>query len=146
MSTCPICKENVVDAVYTTCSARHSFCFSCILGMVPTSETLSCPVCRGGNEYIIVDNINKFDANDTDYNSLKSFIKYKKVIMALASDDKNHNCCLVSTECLLFYINNKEQFELLEFISSKYELSNAIKLIKWSNTRTSLFGGIFRPT
>src|SRR5579872_7384548 len=53
--TCYICQETkVCDGVEMTCTARHKFCFECIVKSVETTKTLmNCPYCRGGNNCII---------------------------------------------------------------------------------------------
>ncbi len=145
MENCSICHNVIIDKVFMTCMPRHEFCFSCIIKSVEaTNQLKSCPLCRGGDKYIMIDNC----VESMDENSLCMF---KKMIPILRESlkIKETNSCLISEKLLVHFIRNKKQLK-----SARILLDNGLKptdvvdMIKWNedidNFMNSLGTTIFR--
>jgi len=146
---CSICKEDLIDEVFMTCGSKHSFCFSCLLKYVESSRKLSnCPYCRGGDKFIIIPDIKSNESNE--FYSLYNFKKNINIMQKVLSVNIT-NTCLVSENLLLFYIKNKKQLIMFNFLILNEFLENDIyPFIKWKTTNymedidigIGIFGGI----
>lgn len=130
---CAICHCQIVDKVFMTCSAKHPFCFGCILKTIEVNNTLkNCPSCRGGDKYILVEKYN--EQNGSDFYTLAHFKKCIPIIQIISKEDITPNSCLISENALLIYIKNKIQLDIIHKImpNSDYDLNNIIPIFKWT--------------
>ncbi len=130
---CPLCFTPIVDTVFMTCSAEHSYCFKCILGCVESNETnfKKCPNCRGGRNYIKIIEKDKFDKSNEDFYSLDYFKKSLPILIKICNSEVE-NSYLVSTETLLTYIKNKEILTMAHFLlENNYPITKIVKNMNW---------------
>lgn len=155
---CPICLENIIEPINYTCYAQHSVCFKCLLKNVSNSDNIKCPLCRGGNSYIILLNKNYNDKyiksdNETklkcvnkiaDMNEMKenfesidfflSCIYYINKLLCIELD----NISIISFNILKTYVLNKNQFIMAKFCENMYDKEIIYELIKWKNINSSI--------
>jgi hypothetical protein len=132
MSECAICQSEIKDKVNMSCGSQHAFCFECVLKNIEvTGELRTCPLCNGGDKFIILD-INHQHQNTDNYYSIYLFVKSLPVIKKNLKD-KSQNTCIVPEKILQFYINNKTQLEFVHTLNKDYELDEIIKYIKWDS-------------
>ena len=127
-----------------TCSAKHPFCFKCLLLSVEaTNELKNCPMCRGGDKYIKLENAEGQESSD--FYTLSYFKKSIPILQKILNENISANSCLVSEYLLINYVKNKKQLDIvLKLFAQDYKLSDLIPLIKW-NERKSMddIGGEF---
>jgi hypothetical protein len=130
-STCSICLSDIIDKVYLTCSAKHPFCFRCLIQSIEvTNELKNCPLCKGGDKFIMVD-MSKLEDNNNFY-SLSYFKKSIPFLKKILNDNIGSNSCLVSEQVLITYVNNKKQLSVAhKLLDSSYEINEIISLIRW---------------
>lgn len=157
---CTLCNLEMVDKVYTTCSAKHAFCFSCILKNIEiTNEIKPCPLCRGGEKYIMIENVPNTIQRDSDnFYSLDYFRKSIPILQKILSDNNvSPNSCLLSEQLLVTYVKNRKQLEIAHklLVQDNYKIPDIIPLIKWYEKRgfdeigaeifTNIANEIFNP-
>lgn len=127
---CSICQSTVIDKVQMTCSSKHHYCFECLLKSVETTlELKSCPLCRGGNKFIMLNNLETADSDN--FYSLFMFKKSIPIIQKVIKE-KQTNTCLISDKILLFYVNNKIQLEFTRILKEEFDTDEIIPIIKWN--------------
>jgi hypothetical protein len=144
---CSICQSTIIDKIHMTCSSRHPYCFECLLKSVETTlELKSCPLCRGGDKFIMLDNLETISSDN--FYSLYMFKKSIPIIQKVMKE-KQTNTCLISDKMLLFYVNNKIQLEFSRILKEEYETDEIIPIIRWnsetqgSNSNSSDLGNFF---
>jgi hypothetical protein len=146
MEECPICQSEIKEKVSMTCSAKHSFCFECILKSVESCKELkNCPMCRGGgeNKSILLES-ESICKNSENFYSVSKFKKFIPIIQKiLNTEEKSQNSCLISDSVLLTYVKNKKQLEFADILSKTYSIDEIFPLIKWTD-QTSLFNWFLR--
>jgi len=134
-TNCPICHSEITDKVHMTCKAMHSFCFKCILKCVEkTSKLTVCPLCRGGEKFIILDsNVRECD----EFGSTCHLMKSVSILQKVLSMNLSTNSCIVSESLLINYIKNKKQLELAhKLLNENYKIEDIILLIKWDSKKS----------
>ena len=148
MTECSICQSTIVDKVLMTCKYTHAFCFKCILKYVEQNgELKSCPNCRGGDKFIMVQSFDQSDnvgdqldhvgdqSNQEDEFYTINFFRKSIPFLEKIIKTNFQNSCLISESSLLAFIRNKDQLKLVNVIisnSNEYSIENLSKLIKWS--------------
>lgn len=133
---CSICHSEIVDKVYMTCMARHPYCFKCLLLSVETTNELkNCPLCRGGDKFIILENSDTPENND--FYSIYQFKKSIPILHKILSENVSSNSCLIPEYLLLNYVKNKKQIMLVNFlIEHDQKIDDIIPLIKWNDKKS----------
>jgi hypothetical protein len=130
MSECSICQSDIKDKIKMSCGSQHEYCFECILKNIEvTGELRTCPLCNGGDKFIIFDVNQQYHSTD-NYYSIYLFTKSLPVIKKILKD-KSQNTCIVSEKILQFYIKNKIQLEFVQTLNKDYELDEIVKYIKF---------------
>lgn len=136
-SICSICHSEIVDKVYMTCSAKHPFCFKCLLQSVEaTNELKNCPNCRGGDKFIMIESDTSESTND--FYTLNYFKKSIPILQKILNDNNvTPNSCLISEYLLISYTKNKKQLEIVhKLLSQDYKIADLIPLIRWYEKRS----------
>jgi hypothetical protein len=137
---CSICYSKIVDKVFMTCISQHPFCFKCLLRTVETnSELKGCPLCRGGDKYIMLtnDNIDTQIIPVDDFYSLTYFKKSLPILQKYLGDDVTVNTCLISEIMLLCYIKNIKQLDIThKLMTLNYKIDDIIPLIRWNGMKS----------
>ena len=139
---CPICQDDIKQSeqVNTTCSAMHTFCFSCILKTTEHEKCLKpCPVCRGNNKFIMISRIDNTNVQTYDFYSL-SFFKTCSPILNKVFNLELDNSCLINEKMLLLYILNKKQLLFVHKIREYVDISEIIEVVKWKEKPQNLNG------
>ena len=133
---CSICQKNAYEPVYMSCSSFHTYCFSCITKWYKTKEyNTTCPVCRGGDDCIILSNIKP--EYSTDYYSLYTFLYLQPYLCKILNITENNNTCIIPSRLIILYMKNKSSIEILhgylsnKNITSTMNIKDIIKCIKW---------------
>jgi hypothetical protein len=137
MEDCSICHSELKNQVYMTCGSKHPFCFECLLKSVEaTKELKSCPLCRGGDKFIMVDQAcNQIEGDHESYYSLHNFKKSIPILQKVLKQETS-NTCLVSDKILIAYIKNKKQLEFSKILlSHKYEIDEILSFIRWEKEK-----------
>lgn len=141
---CSICQSELKDKINMSCGAQHEFCFECILKNVEiTGELRTCPLCNGGDKFIIL-GVNQQHQHTDNYYSTYLFVKSLPIIKKILKD-KSQNTCVISEKILQFYISNKTQLEFVHTLNKDYELDEIIKYIRWelsTNNITDVMMGL----
>lgn len=129
---CSICHLKIQDSVSMACKGMHSFCFLCIITWIGQQKKLDCcPICRGGDKYIIIKNTEINNKNYL-YNTLSHFSLCKPILEKILRETTNENSCLVSERVVLTYIKNEKQLQLL--FESKMPLEDLMYIINWEKS------------
>lgn len=131
-SECPICQETILDKISMTCNSQHSLCFKCLLENIEVnSELKSCPICRGGDKFIM------FNNEQSDIRGFYSIDYFKKSLPILQKILNNtvSNTCLISDILLITYVKNKKQLQIAHtLISFGQNIDEIIPYINWKIT------------